>query len=205
MTAIAHMVRVACALVVATALCAPAPSRAQDTTATDNPQTQVFADQFAAGCHEMIATSMPESIRNDVGEGATAELIAEMIAVGRAGICECFVDALRRQPDSAIGASVMEKMEPQFDACMAAALKPRMARICTEAQRSGADDTAPDCACLADAVAALDDDALGAGANDLFDVLDSTRDIPGSAGAVGEAARGCARLRGPDDGGAQRR
>lgn len=195
MTAIAHMFRAACALVVAAALCTPAPSPAQDTAAADNPQAQAFADQFAAGCQDMIATSMPESIRKDVGEGATAELIAEMIAVGRAGICECFVDALRRQPDSAIGASVMEKMEPQFDACMAAALKPRMARICTEAQRSGADDTAPDCACFADAVAALDDDALGAGANDLFDVLDSTREIPASAGALGEAARGCAAKR----------
>lgn len=205
MTSIAHMSRVAGALVIATALCMPTPSPAQDTAAADNPQTQAFADQFAAGCQDMIATSIPESIREDVGEGATTELIAEMIAVGRAGICGCFVDALRRQPDSALGASVMEKMEPQFDACMAAALKPRMARICTETQRSGADDTAPDCACLADAVAALDDDALGAGANALFDVLDSTRDIPGSAGAVGAAARGCARRRDPDDSGTERR
>ena len=205
MTPIAHMFRVACALVVATALCTPAPSHAQDTAVVDNPLAQAVADEFAAGCEDMIATSMPDSIRQDAGKDASPALIAEMVAVGQAGMCGCFVDAIRRQPDAGLGVSVMEKMEPQFNACMAAALKPRMARICTETQRSGADDTAPDCTCIAEAVAALDDDALGAGANDLFDVLDSTRDIPGAAGAVGEAARGCARRRGPDDGGAQRR
>lgn len=189
--------RIARSLALAAALCAPALSQAQDTSSApaatvDNPLSQTVADQFAAGCQDMIATSMPDSIREDAGKDATPELIAEMVAAGQAGICSCFVDAIRRQPDAGLGASVMEKMEPQFNACMAAALKPRMARICAETQRTGADDTAPDCACMTDAVAALDDDTLGAGANDLFDVLDSTRDVPASAGALGEAARGCA-------------
>jgi hypothetical protein len=140
----------------------------------------------------MIAGSMPDSIREDAGKDASPALIAEMVAVGQAGMCVCFVDAIRRQPDAGLGVSVMKEMEPQFNACMAAALKPRMARICTETQRTGADASAPDCNCMANAVAVLDDDALGAGANDLFDVLDSTRDIPVTAGALGEAARGCA-------------
>lgn len=201
MPPIAHMVRVACALVVAAALCVPTLAPAQDapaaaaSTVVDNPLAQAVADEFAAGCEDMIATSMPDSIRQDAGKDASPALIAEMVAVGQAGMCGCFVDAIRRQPDVGLGVSVMEKMEPQFNACMAAALKPRMARICTETQRSGADDTAPDCACFADAVAALDDDMLGAGANDLFDLLDSTREIPASAGALGEAARGCAAKR----------
>lgn len=201
MPLIAHMVRVACALVVAAALCVPTLAPAQDapaaaaSTVVDNPLAQAVADEFAAGCEDMIATSMPDSIRQDAGKDASPALIAEMVAVGQAGMCDCFVDAIRRQPDVGLGVSVMEKMEPQFNACMAAALKPRMARICTETQRSGADDTAPDCACFADAVAALDDDMLGAGANDLFDLLDSTREIPASAGALGEAARGCAAKR----------
>jgi hypothetical protein len=201
MTPNAHMFRVACALAVAAALCVPTLAPAQDApaaaagTLVDNPLAHAVADEFAAGCEDMIATSMPDSIRQDAGKDASPALIAEMVAVGQAGMCGCFVDAIRRQPDAGLGVSVMEDMAPQFNACMAAALKPRMARICTETQRSGADDTAPDCACFADAVAGLDDDTLGAGANDLFDVLDSTREIPASAGALGEAARGCAARR----------
>jgi len=198
---IARAARIAGSLALAAMLCAPALSQAQDTpaapaTATiDNPMAQALADQFAADCQDSIAASMADSIREDAGADASPALIAEMVAVGQAGICGCFVDAIRRQPDAGLGVSVMEKMEPQFNACMAAALKPRMARICTETQRTGADETAPDCACIAGSVAALDDDALAAGANDLFDVLDSTRDIPASAGALGEAARGCAAKR----------
>lgn len=199
MTMIARTVRIASSLAILMAVCAP--THAQDTppaatTATvDNPLAQAVADDFAAGCEDTMATSMPDSIRQDAGEDASPALIAEMVAVGQAGMCGCFVDAIRRQPDAGLSVSVMENMEPQFNACMAAALKPRMARICTETQRNGADDTAPDCACFAKAVATLDDDTLGAGANDLFDVLDSTREIPASAGALGEAARGCAAKR----------
>lgn len=199
MTMIARTARIACSLAIAMALCAPLHARdtppAATTATVDNPLAQAVADDFAAGCEDMMATSMPDSIRQDAGEDASPALIAEMVAVGQAGMCGCFVDAIRRQPDAGLGVSVMQTMEPQFNACMAAALKPRMARICTETQRSGADDTAPDCACFAEAVAALDDDTLGAGANDLFDVLDSTREIPASAGALGEAARGCAAKR----------
>lgn len=205
MTTIARIARIACSLALATALCAPALSQAQEapaaqaapvTAAADNPLSQAIADQFVEACRQdTLASSMAEAIRVDAGNDASPELIAEMVAVARAGMCGCFVDAIRRQPDTDPGVSVMDKMQPQFYACMAAALKPRMARICAETQRTGADDSAPDCACMTDAVAALGDDALGAGANDLFDVLDSTRGIPASAGALGEAARGCAAKR----------
>lgn len=204
MITIARIARIARSLALAAAVCAPALSQAREApaaqaapvaAAVDNPLSQAVADQFAESCQDTIASSMTDAIRVDAGEDASPALIAEMVAVGRAGMCGCFVDAIRRHPDVGPGASVMDRMEPQFNACMAAALKPRMARICAETQRTGADDTAPDCACMADAVAALGDDALGAGANDLFDVLDSTRDIPASAGALGEAARGCAAKR----------
>ena len=202
MTTMIRISRIAYAFVVVVAtLGAAAQARAENTPATtdaaaavDNPLAQQVADQFVADCRKTNAASMTESIRQDAGPDASAGLLAEMVAVGEEAVCGCFGDALRAQPDAGILESI-DHMEPQFNTCMAAAIKPRMARICSEAQLSQTDATAPDCTCLAEAVAKLDDTEIGKGANDLFDVLRSTRDMPVTAGALGVAARGCAKTR----------
>lgn len=159
--------------------------------AVDNPFAQQMADMMAAECVQENAAKMPASIREDAGENASPALIAEMVAVGEQGICGCFIAELRKQSDERLRATGIDHMEPVFKGCIAGAMRPRMAKICTEAQRSGTDGSAPDCACLADAVAKMDDATLGEGANDLFDLLNSTRAIPDTAGALGDAARRC--------------
>ncbi len=203
MTTIIRTSRIALTFVVAAALGAPLQTRAENAAASapasaaasaDNPLAQQVADQFVADCRKTNAASMTESIRQDAGPDASPGLLAEMVAVGEEAVCGCFGDALRAQPDAGILESI-DHMEPQFNTCMAAAIKPRMARICSEAQLSQTDATAPDCTCLAEAVAKLDDTEIGKGANDLFDVLRSTRDMPVTAGALGAAARGCAKTR----------
>lgn len=163
---------------------APAP-------ATDKPFAHQMADMMAADCVQDNATKMPDSIREDAGENASPALIAEMVAVGEQGICGCFIAAIRSEPDDRLRSNGIDHMEPVFKGCIAGAMRPRIEKICTEAQRSGTDGSAPDCACLADAVAKMDDATLGEGANDLFDLLNSTRAIPDTAGALGEAARSC--------------
>ncbi|MFZ5636518.1 MAG: hypothetical protein ACOY82_08010 [Pseudomonadota bacterium] len=182
--------RLACVALATIVACS---ASAQDATSpADNPKAQQVADIFAERCGKEMVESVPQWTRDDAGKNASPALIEHMVAVTREGLCECFVGVMRRQPDDRIGPTTMDDLKPQFEACMAAAMKPRMERICTESQRMPKDDSAPDCACLATAVATIDDMALGAGANDLFRVLNSTRDIPTSAGALGEAARGCA-------------
>jgi hypothetical protein len=179
------------ALVFATV--AAAQDAKQDPASTpENPTAQLVAGMFAESCRTELLPTIPDSIRDDAGKDASPALIEAMTDVAREGMCECFVAEMRRQPDDRVGPKLMDEMEPQFKACMAAALKPRMARVCTEAQRMPKDESAPDCECLATRVAALDDAAVGAGANDLFDILNSTREIPATAGALGDAARACA-------------
>jgi hypothetical protein len=167
---------------------APAPATAPD---PDKPFAQQMADMMAAECKQDNATKMPASIREDAGENASPALIAEMVAVGEQGICGCFIEAIRNEPDDRLRTNGIDHMEPVFKGCIANAMRPRMEKICTEAQRSGTDGSAPDCACLADAVAKMDDATLGEGANDLFDLLNSTRAIPDTAAALGDAARSC--------------
>jgi hypothetical protein len=167
---------------------APAPAPAPD---VEKPFAQQMADMMAADCVQDNATKMPASIREDAGENASPALIAEMVAVGEQGICGCFIEAIRGEPDDRLRSNGIDHMEPVFKGCIANAMRPRMEKICTEAQRSGTDGSAPDCACLAGAVAKMDDATLGEGANDLFDLLNSTRAIPDTAGALGEAARSC--------------
>ena len=198
MTTMIRISRIALALIVLATFGAPTRTLADDTpaaadtaAAVDNPTAQLVAGMFAESCRAELLPTIPDSIRDDAGKDASPLLIETMTDVAREGMCECFVEAMRRQPDERVGPKLIDGMEPEFKACMAAALKPRMALVCTEAQRMPTDDSAPDCACLATRVAALDDAALGAGANDLFDVLNSTRDIPATAGALGDAARAC--------------
>jgi len=194
--AIAHSACLALLMVVACSASAQeAPQEPESGTspAVENPKAQMIADELFNSCQSEFLGSMPQWIRDDAGKDASPELIEEMVEVGREGMCECFVSVVRKQPDDRVGGSLMDDLEPQFKSCMAGAMKPRMARICTEAQRMPKDETAPDCACFAAAVGAMDDQALGAGANDLFDVLNSTQEIPATAGALGEAARGCAK------------
>lgn len=157
-----------------------------------SPVAHSVADTFAEKCTSELLPTIPDMIRDDAGKEASPLLIQTMVDVSREGMCECFAGVIRSVPDDRITPALMDDFRPQFNACTAAAIKSRMAVICNEAQRMPKDDSAPACDCLATKVMDMDDATLGAGANDLFDLLNSTRNIPSSAGALGDAARACA-------------